>query len=221
MASRRVVALANDCLRIHTALRPRQLCRPQLISRPNLPSSTPPQSQTPFLTSIRQKHTIPRPPRNPTTPPPPDNPSSGLPSKDPNQTEPAATETARSPPPQYELTFTCVPCDTRSKHKVSKQGYHHGSVLIACPNCKNRHVISDHLKIFGDRRITVEDLMRERGQLVKRGTLGEDGDVEFWDDGTSTPREKEEARPEETGDGWRAEAPGSSFKNKAGGDASA
>lgn len=22
--------------------------------------------------------------------------------------------------------------------------------------------------------------MREKGQLVKRGTLGEDGDIEFW-----------------------------------------
>ncbi|KAI1763192.1 hypothetical protein GGR53DRAFT_498468 [Hypoxylon sp. FL1150] len=30
--------------------------------------------------------------------------------------------------------------------------------------------------------------MREKGQLVKRGTLGEDGDVEFWEDGTVTQR---------------------------------
>jgi protein import protein ZIM17 len=36
------------------------------------------------------------------------------------------------------------------------------------------------LNIFGDRKITVEDLMREKGQLVKRGSLGEDGDIEFW-----------------------------------------
>ncbi|KAI2619256.1 DNL zinc finger-domain-containing protein [Hypoxylon sp. NC1633] len=90
--------------------------------------------------------------------------------------------------PHYELTFTCVPCGERSTHAVSKQGYHHGSVLITCPSCRNRHVISDHLNIFGDRKITVEDLMRERGQLVKRGTLGEDGDVEFWEDGTVTER---------------------------------
>ena len=47
----------------------------------------------------------------------------------------------------YELTFTCRPCLTRSTHKISKQGYHKGSVLITCPNCKNRHVISDHLKV--------------------------------------------------------------------------
>jgi protein import protein ZIM17 len=36
------------------------------------------------------------------------------------------------------------------------------------------------LNIFGDRKFTVEDLMREKGQLVKRGSLGEDGDIEFW-----------------------------------------
>ncbi|GKT40425.1 uncharacterized protein ColSpa_00606 [Colletotrichum spaethianum] len=88
--------------------------------------------------------------------------------------------------PHYQLDFTCVPCDTRSRHKVSKQGYHHGSVLITCPSCRNRHVISDHLGIFGDRKVTVEDLMREKGRLVKRGTLGEDGDIEFYpDEGTA------------------------------------
>lgn len=133
------------------------------------------------------------------------------------------TPSDRSPPPQYELTFTCVPCGTRSKHKISKQGYHHGTVLIACPGCKNRHVIADHLKIFGDRKITVEDLMREKGQLVKRGTL--DGDVEFWDDGTTTPREVEEGKMEGegevTGGGTEESAPGASFKKRTGGDAAA
>ena len=49
--------------------------------------------------------------------------------------------------PSYQLTFTCKPCQTRSSHEISKQGYHYGTVLITCPNCKNRHVISDHLKV--------------------------------------------------------------------------
>jgi protein import protein ZIM17 len=35
--------------------------------------------------------------------------------------------------------------------------------------------------------VTLEDIMREKGDLVKRGQLGE-GDIEFWEDGTSTPR---------------------------------
>ena len=30
--------------------------------------------------------------------------------------------------------------------------------------------------------------MKERGQLVKRGTLSEDGDIEFWEDGSQTKR---------------------------------
>jgi protein import protein ZIM17 len=49
-------------------------------------------------------------------------------------------------------------------------------------------VISDHLNIFGDKHMTIEDLMRERGQLVKKGTLSEDGDLEFWEDGSMTKR---------------------------------
>jgi hypothetical protein len=49
--------------------------------------------------------------------------------------------------PSYELTFTCNVCRTRSSHRLSKQGYHHGTVLIQCPDCKNRHLIADHLKV--------------------------------------------------------------------------
>jgi protein import protein ZIM17 len=49
--------------------------------------------------------------------------------------------------PAYEMTFTCNTCTTRSSHRVSKQGYHHGTVLITCPACKNRHLMSDHLKV--------------------------------------------------------------------------
>jgi len=30
--------------------------------------------------------------------------------------------------------------------------------------------------------------MKEKGGLIKRGSLSADGDVEFWDDGSSTPR---------------------------------
>lgn len=35
--------------------------------------------------------------------------------------------------------------------------------------------------------------MRERGEIVKKGTLSEDGDVEFWEDGSTTQREKNAA----------------------------
>ena len=49
--------------------------------------------------------------------------------------------------PSYEITFTCKPCLTRATHRISKQGYHKGTILITCPNCKARHLISDHLKV--------------------------------------------------------------------------
>ncbi|KHE89925.1 zf-DNL-domain-containing protein [Neurospora crassa] len=158
-------------------------------------------------TPIRQKHTIPRPRSQPSSSPEPQSPPS-------DQQQPAQPKRDTSQVPQYELTFTCIPCDHRSKHKVSKQGYHHGSVLISCPNCRNRHVISDHLKLFGDRKVTVEDLLKEKGMMVKRGTLGEDGDVEFWEDGTSTMREPEpEPAPERPKKEVDNSPPGSTFKN--------
>jgi protein import protein ZIM17 len=49
--------------------------------------------------------------------------------------------------PSYDISFTCEPCSTRSTHRITKQAYHHGSTLITCPSCKNRHVISDHLNV--------------------------------------------------------------------------
>lgn len=47
----------------------------------------------------------------------------------------------------YQLTFTCKVCRDRSSHTISKQGYHKGTILIKCPECNNRHLISDHLKV--------------------------------------------------------------------------
>ncbi|KAL3419287.1 DNL zinc finger domain containing protein [Phlyctema vagabunda] len=101
----------------------------------------------------------------------------------------------RAATPSYELSITCTPCGTRSTHSVSKHGYHLGSVLITCPSCRNRHVISDHLRIFGDRDLTIEDLMKEQGQIFKKGTLSEDGNMEFWSDGTMTERAQDWSKP--------------------------
>jgi len=108
-----------------------------------------------------------------------------------------------SSPPAYKLTFTCKPCGHRSSHRVTKQGYHHGTVLISCPHCKNRHIISDHLKIFMDQKSTLEDILQRRAgpdgdltKLLKKGKLGirqgtlvgneGEEDVEFWEDGTES-----------------------------------
>ena len=149
-----------------TALRAPRVVSPSVLRPyPRLPRTLQPSTQ-------RFAHAIPRP---------------TIPAQDGSSSSSAAdANTPRKQlEPHYQLTFTCVPCAGRSTHIVSKQGYHKGSVLITCPSCRNRHVISDNLNIFGNRKITVEDLLREKGQLVKRGTLGEDGDVEFWADETT------------------------------------
>lgn len=49
--------------------------------------------------------------------------------------------------PSYEMRFTCKKCMMPQTHRMSKQAYHNGTVLVTCPGCKNRHLIADHLKV--------------------------------------------------------------------------
>ncbi|KAF5237373.1 hypothetical protein FANTH_10817 [Fusarium anthophilum] len=147
---------------------------------PKQPQRFPPLLRAPFirpatinLQSFRAAHNIPRPPTQTYAKPKPEQAQTG-------ETPKSEGERPEIKASHYQLSFTCIPCGHRSHHNVSKQGYHYGSTLITCPECRNRHVISDHLNIFGDRKVTIEDLMREKGRLVKKGSLGEDGDIEFW-----------------------------------------
>ncbi|KAJ6113910.1 hypothetical protein N7523_007227 [Penicillium sp. IBT 18751x] len=94
----------------------------------------------------------------------------------------ARNEERRKNEEAYRITFTCKPCGERSSHRMSKQGYHRGTVLIQCPSCQNRHVMSDHLGVFFDKRTTLEDLLKEKGQVLTHGRT--DGNLEFWEDGT-------------------------------------
>ncbi|KAJ5653722.1 hypothetical protein N7490_000725 [Penicillium lividum] len=91
-------------------------------------------------------------------------------------------EERRSKEEAYMITFTCKPCGERSSHRMSKQGYHRGTVLIQCPSCKERHIMSDHLGIFYDTKVTLESIMQEKGESIMHGKLN--GNMEFWDDGT-------------------------------------
>ena len=112
---------------------------------------------------------------SPTAIPPPNQDATTAPKSDiPKSPPPSVPEVAESseehpePPkrPSYQLTFTCKPCQKRSSHEISKQGYHYGTVLITCPNCKNRHVISDHLKVSPRHTRKLGDLRLEIASLV-------------------------------------------------------
>lgn len=77
---------------------------------------------------------------------------------------------------------------------MSKQAYHKGTVLIQCPDCKNRHLIADHLNVFGQGKKTFEDILREKGdgETVTQRTvdfnkidLSKLGDIEWEGPGGS------------------------------------
>ncbi|KAL4955544.1 DNL zinc finger-domain-containing protein [Aspergillus filifer] len=110
--------------------------------------------------------------------------------------------TRREKEPAYQLTFTCKPCGERSTHRISKHGYHRGTVLIRCPGCENRHVISDNLKIFFEHKMTLEDMLAQSGRKLTKGAL--QGDVEFWEDGSivnvNTGEPKGQVKAEESGE---------------------
>ncbi|WEW58085.1 hypothetical protein PRK78_003552 [Emydomyces testavorans] len=124
-------------------------------------------STTPSLFLSRSSATSTKPP-NPLT--------NGMPA---TPEEEAYNEARRAEEPSYLITFTCKPCSHRSGHRISKLGYHKGTVLITCPNCRNRHIISDHLNIFMDTKSTLEDILARKGRTLKKVTLGE-GDLELW-----------------------------------------
>lgn len=76
---------------------------------------------------------------------------------------------------QMLIGFTCKVCNERSHHTMSKHSYTKGVVLIQCPGCKNRHLIADNLGWFKDSRTTVEDLVKEKGEAIRKIIVDEQG----------------------------------------------
>ncbi|KAG0225059.1 Threonine synthase-like 1 [Actinomortierella wolfii] len=68
------------------------------------------------------------------------------------------------------IGFTCTVCNNRSHKTMSKHAYNHGVVIIQCDHCKNRHLIADHLGWFRNGGVTVEDLVKEKGETVQKLT---------------------------------------------------
>ncbi|KAI8985781.1 DNL zinc finger-domain-containing protein [Trametes punicea] len=113
----------------------------------------------------------------------------------PTTTKPDAASTSPEPlthlsfqmsEPRMSLTFTCTveACHTRSTHQFTRRSYEKGIVIVQCPGCKNRHLIADHLGWFKEstkdgKLKTVEDLVRAKGEKVRRGRVDEGGVVEY------------------------------------------
>lgn len=45
-------------------------------------------------------------------------------------------------------------------------------VLVRCPGCNNLHLVADRLGYFEDNSSDIEAIAREKGEVVKKGTLG-------------------------------------------------
>lgn len=71
-----------------------------------------------------------------------------------------------SPSGLYAMFFTCKVCNTRSGKTFSKHSYHSGVVLIRCDCCNKLHLVADNLGWFRDKKVNIEDLMREKGEDV-------------------------------------------------------
>ena len=65
------------------------------------------------------------------------------------------------------LGYTCSVCDTRSHRLISKHSYENGTVLVLCEGCDNKHLIVDHLGVFGEKGFHLDDLLKERGEEIK------------------------------------------------------
>lgn len=69
------------------------------------------------------------------------------------------------------MLYTCTVCNTRAAKSVGKHAYHNGVVLVRCDGCQKLHLFADHLGWFEDKRITIEDIMAEKGEKVERSSL--------------------------------------------------
>ena len=65
-------------------------------------------------------------------------------------------------------SFVCKKCDIRNTKKFSKLSYQEGIVIIRCDCCKNLHLIADNLGWFEDSNVNIEDLMKRKGEEIKK-----------------------------------------------------
>ncbi|PLW14299.1 hypothetical protein PCANC_00048 [Puccinia coronata f. sp. avenae] len=97
---------------------------------------------------------------------------------------PTSSQTPLKPTSDSKATAATeqATCGHVNTHEFSSQAFHHGIVLVQCPSCLNRHLIADHLQWFTSNKTsddpafkndhrTIIDLMRAKGEAVKRGRV--------------------------------------------------
>jgi len=66
---------------------------------------------------------------------------------------------------------------------MGKLAYTKGTVLIQCPGCQSRHLIADHLNWFDLGKRSIEQILEDRGETIRRhigvGGSNEGGTIEL------------------------------------------
>lgn len=75
--------------------------------------------------------------------------------------------------PRLGISFTCDlnGCGTRVSKMIRRSSYEKGTVLIMCPQCKVKHIISDNLGWYSDpaKELTnIEKIAESKGEKVVR-----------------------------------------------------
>lgn len=69
---------------------------------------------------------------------------------------------------KFQLSYTCKKCNHKNSHIISKLAYEKGVVIVKCSGCENNHLIADNLKWFKDTNTNIEDILKEKGEEVRR-----------------------------------------------------
>jgi transcription elongation factor Elf1 len=73
---------------------------------------------------------------------------------------------------KMQMIYTCKVCSTRNSQTISKIAYTSGVVIVRCSGCQNNHLVADNLGWFKDNKTNIEDILKEKGEIVQKVSLG-------------------------------------------------